>query len=118
MVEGPIFIEPGLYNLFIEVHTVGTTRTQIDPALKYDVWVTPGREEAINISKGGQTQQVKIRNYYGAIDSSRYDPETKTILFSMPFDWTSDMIDRIGMLHTEVFIPKALSVTNNRSMLQ
>ena len=58
MVEGPIFIEPGLYNLFIEVHTVGTTRTQIDPALKYDVWVTPGREEAINISEDGQTQQV------------------------------------------------------------
>jgi hypothetical protein len=116
VVEGPIFIEPGLYNLFIEVHTVGTTRTQIDPALNYDVWVTPGREEAINISEGGQTQQVKIRNYYGAIDSSNYDPETKTIQFSMPFNWTSDMIGRIGMLHTEVFIPKALSDFNKQSL--
>ncbi len=116
VVEGPIFTEPGLYNLFIEVHTVGTTRTQIDPALNYDVWVTPGREEAINISEDGQTQQVKIRNYYGAIDSSDYDPETKTIQFSMPFDWTSDMIDRIGMLHTEVFIPKALSDFNKQSL--
>jgi hypothetical protein len=116
VVEGPIFIEPGLYNLFIEVHTVGTTRTQVDPALMYDVWVTPGREEAINISEGGQTQQVKIRNYYGAIDSSNYDPGTKTIQFSMPFDWTSDMIGRIGMLHTEVFIPKALSDFNKQSL--
>lgn len=116
VVEGPIFIEPGLYNLFIEVHTVGTTRTQVDPPLKYDVWVTPGREEAINISEGGQTQQAKIRNYYGAIDSSNYDPETKTIQFSMPFDWTSDMIGRIGMLHTEVFIPKALSDFNKQSL--
>jgi hypothetical protein len=116
VVEGPIFIEPGLYNLFIEVHTVGTTRTQVDPALRYDVWVTPGREEAINISEGGQTQQVKIRNYYGAIDSSNYDPGTKTIQFSMPFDWTSDMIGRIGMLHTEVFIPKALSDFNKQSL--
>jgi hypothetical protein len=116
VVEGPIFIEPGLYNLFIEVHTVGTTRTQVDPALRYDVWVTPGREEAINISEGGQTQQVKIRNYYGTIDSSDYDPETKTIQFSMPFDWTSDMIGRIGMLHTEVFIPKALSDFNKQSL--
>ena len=116
MVEGPIFIEPGLYNLFIEVHTVGTTRTQVDPALKYDVWVTPGREEMINISEGGQTQQVKIRNYYGAIDSSGYDPETKTIQFSMPFDWTSDIISRVGMLHPEVFIPKALSDFNKQSL--
>jgi hypothetical protein len=116
VVEGPIFIEPGLYNLFIEVHTVGTTRTQVDPLLKYDVWVTPGREEMINISEGGQTQQVKIRNYYGAVDSSGYDPETKTIQFSMPFDWTSDMIGRIGMLHTEVFIPKALSDFNKQSL--
>jgi hypothetical protein len=116
VVEGPIFIEPGLYNLFIEVHTVGTTRTQIDPVLEYDVWVTPGREEMINISEGGQTQQVKIRNYYGAIDSSGYDPETKTIQFSMPFNWTSDMISRIGMLHTEVFVPKALSDFNKQSL--
>jgi hypothetical protein len=116
VVEGPIFIEPGLYNLFIEVHTVGTTRTQVDPALKYDVWVTPGREEAINISEGSQTQQVKVRNYYGTIDSSDYDPETKTIQFSMPFDWTSDMVGRIGMLHTEVFIPKVLSDFNKQSL--
>jgi hypothetical protein len=48
--------------------------------------VTPGREEAINISEGSQTQQVKVRNYYGTIDSSDYDPETKTIQFSMTFD--------------------------------
>jgi hypothetical protein len=118
VIEGPIFIEPGLYNLFIEVHTVGTTRTQVDPVLTYDVWVAPGREEVINISEGGggQTPQVKIRNYYGAIDSSNYDPQTKTIQFSMPFNWTSDMIGKIGMLHTEVFIPKALSDFNKQSL--
>ncbi len=116
VVEGPIFTEPGLYNLFIEVHTVGTTRTQVDPPLQYDVWVTPGREESIGISEGGQTQQIMIRNYYGEIDSSSYDPETNTIQFSMPFDWTSDMIDRIGMLHTEVFIPKTLADFNKESL--
>lgn len=37
--------------MFIEAHAVGTTRTQVDPSLKYDVWVTQGREEMINISK-------------------------------------------------------------------
>jgi hypothetical protein len=116
VVEGPLFTEPGLYNLFVEVHTVGTTRTQVDPVLQYDVWVTPGREESINISEGNPAQQVKIRNYYGAIDSSNYDPATKTIQFSMPFNWTSDMISRIGMLHTEVFIPKALSDFNKQSL--
>jgi hypothetical protein len=123
VIEGPIFIEPGLYNLFIEVHTVGTTRTQVDPVLTYDVWVTPGREEVINTSEGGgQTQQqvVKIRNYYGAIDSSNYDPQTKTIQFSMPFNWTSDMIGKIGIC----FIPKSsyqrhrLTLTNNHSTPQ
>ncbi|MDQ4101557.1 MAG: hypothetical protein M3115_05165 [Thermoproteota archaeon] len=116
VVEGPLFIEPGLYNLFVEVHTVGTTRTQVDPVLQYDVWVTPGREELVNISEGSQAQQVKIRNYYGTLDSSDYDPETKTIQFSMPFNWTSDMISRIGMLHTEVFMPKSLSDFNKQSL--
>jgi hypothetical protein len=34
----------------------------------------------------------------------------------MPFDWTSDMIGRIGTLYTEVFIPKALSDFNKQSL--
>lgn len=113
VVEGPIFTEPGLYNLFVEIHTVGTTRTQVDPVLQYDIWVTPGREEMIDIAEG---QQVKIRNYYGAIDDSDYDPETKTIEFSMPFDWTSDLVNRVGMLHTEVFIPKTMSDFDMQSL--
>lgn len=112
VVEGPIFNEPGLYNLFVEIHTVGTTRTQVSPVLQYDVWVTPGREETIN----AEGQQVRVRNYYGAIDSSNYDEETQTIEFSMPFDWSSDMPSRIGMLHTEVFIPKALADFNKQSL--
>ncbi|WP_148681428.1 hypothetical protein [Candidatus Nitrososphaera gargensis] len=112
VVEGPIFTDPGLYNLFVEIYTVGTTRTQVEPVLQYDVWVTPGREEVIDV----EGQQIKVRNYYGAIDSSNYDEETKTIEFSMPFDWTSDMPSRIGMLHTEVFIPKALADFNKQSL--
>jgi hypothetical protein len=109
IVEGPIFTEPGLYNFFVEIHTVGTTRTQVAPVLEYDVWVTPGREEMISVAEGGQTYEVKVRNYYGAIDSSAYVPETKTIQFSMPFDWNSELPTKIGMLHTEVFIPKTLT---------
>lgn len=112
-VEGPIFTEPGLYNLFIEIHTVGTTRTQVEPILKYDIWVTPGREETIDVAEG---QMIKVRNYYGAVDNSSYDPETKTIEFSMPFNWTSDLVNRVGMLHTEVFIPKSMSDFNKQSL--
>ncbi len=113
VVEGPIFNEPGLYNLFVEIHTVGTTRTQVEPIISYDVWVTPGREESISVSEG---QNIRVRNYYGAIDSSSYDDSTKTISFSMPFDWQSDLATRIGMLHTEVFIPKELSDFDHQSL--
>jgi hypothetical protein len=109
VVEGPIFTEPGLYNLFVEIWTVDTPKTQVADPLKYDVWVTPGREEMISVSEAGQTHEVKIRNYYGGIENSSYDQETKTIEFSMPFNWTSDLPSRVGMLHSEVFIPKELS---------
>jgi hypothetical protein len=112
-VEGPIFTEPGLYNLFVEIHTVGTTRTQVEPILKYDIWVTPGREEIINIAEG---QQIRVRNYYGAIGDSSYEPKTKTIEFSMPFNWSSNVVSRVGMLHTEVFIPKSMSDFDRQSL--
>ena len=113
VVEGPIFTEPGLYNLFVEIHTVGTTRTQVDPFLKYDIWVTPGREEVIDVAGD---QQIKIRNYYGAIDAFSYDSDAQSIEFSLPFNWTSDLVNRVGMLHTEVFIPKSMSNFDRQSL--
>jgi hypothetical protein len=116
VVEGPLFTEPGLYNLFIEIWTVDTPKTQVAEPLEYDVWVTPGRDERISITEGGQTHEVKIRNYYGALENSSYDPQNRTIEFSMPFDWTSDLPSRIGMLHTEVFIPKALAEFDRDSL--
>jgi hypothetical protein len=112
-VEGPIFTEAGLYNLYVEIHTVGTTRTQVEPILRYDIWVAPGREEVIKVTNG---QQVKIRNYYGTINDSSYDPERKIIEFSMPFNWTSNLVERVGMLHTEVFIPKSMSDFDKESL--
>jgi hypothetical protein len=112
-VQGPLFTEAGLYNLFVEIWTEGSTRTLVDPPLQYDIWVTPGREETI---AAGGNREIKVRNYYGAIDESRYDEETKTISFSMPFDWQSDLPTRIGMLHTEVFIPKELSDFDHQSL--
>lgn len=116
VIEGPIFTEPGLYNLFIEIWTVDTPKTQVADPLKYDIWVTPGREEMISVSEGAQNLEVKVRNYYGAIQDSSFDPETKTIQFSMPFNWTSDLPSRIGMLHTEVFIPKELAEFDSDSL--
>lgn len=114
VVEGPIFTESGLYNLFVEIHTIGTTRTQVpeDQMPMYDVWVTPGREETIQAG----AEQIKIRNYYGAIEDSSYDDSTKTVQFSMPFDWTSDLPSRIGMLHTEMFIPAELADFDRSSL--
>ncbi len=41
VVEGPIFTEPGPYDILVEIHTVGTTRTQLDPILKYEFQVSP-----------------------------------------------------------------------------
>lgn len=112
VVEGPVFTEPGLYNLFIEIWTEKSTRTLVDPPLQYDIWVTPGRQETIEAG----AQDITIRNYYGAIEDSSYDDSTKTIEFSMPFNWTSDLPSRIGMLHTEMFIPTELADFDRESL--
>jgi hypothetical protein len=62
VVQGSIFIELGLYNLFVGVRTVGTTRAQVDPVLMYDVWRDSQSRRSVNISEGCQTQQIRIRN--------------------------------------------------------
>lgn len=116
VVEGPIFIERGLHNLFIEIFSVGTTRTLVEPPLQFDSWVGLAYEEAYAIEYNGETYDVKIRNFYDRVENFTFDSNTLTMYFETPFDWSRDFIEKVGMLHVEMFIPKAMSQFNSESL--
>jgi hypothetical protein len=116
VVEGPIFVERGLHNLFIEIFSVGTTRTLVDPPLQFDAWVGLAYEEIYPVSYNGGSYDVKIRNFYDKIESFNFDPNTLTMQFSTPFNWSREFLDKIGMLHLEMFIPKALAEFDSESL--
>jgi len=116
VIEGPIFVKKGLHNLFIEIFSVGTTRTLVDPPLQFDAWVGVAHEEVYPVSYNGGSYDVKIRNYYDKIENFTFDPNTLTMQFATPFNWSKEFIGKVGMLHVEMFIPKTLSEFNTYSL--
>ena len=40
------------------------------------------------------------------IQDFQYDPQTQTLSFKMPFNWTFDNINQTSVVHEEITIPK------------
>ncbi|MEM2759948.1 MAG: hypothetical protein QXU32_07140 [Nitrososphaerales archaeon] len=116
VVEGPVFVKRGLHNLFIEIFSVGTTRTLVDPPLQFDAWVGLAYEEVYPVSYNGNSYDVKIRNFYDKIENFSFNTHTLTMQFATPFNWSKEFIDKVGMLHVEMLIPKAFSIFNSESL--
>lgn len=116
VVEGPVFVKKGLHNLFIEIFSVGTTRTLVDPPLQFDAWVGIAYEEVYPVSYNGGSHDIKIRNFYDRIENFNFDPETLTMEFATPFNWSKESIEKVGVLHIEMFIPKELQEFNRESL--
>lgn len=116
VIEGPVFVERGLHNLFIEIFSVGTTRTLVDPPLQFDAWVGLAHEETYPVNYNGDSYDIKIRNFYDKIENFEFDPENMRMQFSTPFNWSQDFISEIGMVHIEMLIPKVLAEFNKESL--
>jgi hypothetical protein len=50
-----------------------------------------------------------VVSYYDLFDDINYDAKTRSVFFSMPFEWTKSNINQTSVIHQEVFIPKEFS---------
>lgn len=116
---GPIFSEGGLYHFTVRVTTIDYDRSLIpdDKQPEYDGWLSVGAVEnqQVSLSDGNIKKPIPIQiiSYYDELNDFRFDPSTKEMQFTMPFDWNVTRLEQNKiMVHQEILIPKPSELTS------
>ncbi|HXX06219.1 MAG TPA: hypothetical protein VEJ68_05280, partial [Candidatus Bathyarchaeia archaeon] len=105
-INGPVFNSAGLYHFKMEVLTMSSYDNQISKSFNAAISIPEYDKYAIVDNKYGK-QQIQVIAYYDQINNFKYDPATRFINFSMPFDWSKQNIDSLSILHQEIQVPRA-----------
>ena len=110
---GPIFAEGGLHHFIVRVTTIDYDRSFIpdDKQPEYDGWLSIGAVENQQVTVGDNISKnpipVQIISYYDELKDFNFDPNTKEMQFTMPFDWNVTRLEANKvMVHQEVNLPK------------
>ena len=107
-VLGRHFESGGLYKFDIELLTANTFSKDLDPTIKYNIGISiPERTRWDVDDPNFGKEYIDVITYYDVISNFMYNPESKTILFSMPFDWNVDVIKEISVVHEEFSFSKS-----------
>lgn len=117
---GPIFSEGGLYHFIVRVTTIDFDRSLIpdDKQPEYDGWLSVGAVEnqQVSLDKGNSSNPIPIQmiSYYDELNNFSFDPATKEMQFTMPFDWNLTRLEKNKiMVHQEILIPKPSELIAN-----
>ena len=106
-VKGPVFNTGGLYRFKIEVITMGAYDNQVSKSYTAGISIPEYDNLTIN-DPGYGTQQMQIIAYYDRLHNITYDPVKKFVNFTMPFDWSTQNISQLTVVHQEIRIPRTL----------
>jgi hypothetical protein len=104
-IKGPVFNSAGLYHFKIEILTMETYDNQISKSFNAAISIPEYDKYMIYDNKFG-SQQIQIVAYYDQINNFNYDPATRFINFTMPFNWSQNNIDSLSVLHQEIQVPR------------
>lgn len=105
-VSGPAFNEGGLYKFKIELLTMGSYSNQVSKSYNAGISIPETNNYTVYDNEYGK-QTVTFIAYYDTINDFKYDTNSKTITFDMPFDWSADNVNQVTVVHQEIKIPKS-----------
>ncbi|MEM2159703.1 MAG: PEFG-CTERM sorting domain-containing protein [Candidatus Nitrosotenuis sp.] len=103
-ISGPILSSGGLYRFDVEIKSLDSEPVQNQAFSAYIAVVTDHRYTKQD--KNGSNVEFGIKSYYDRISSFDYSPDTNSISFDMPFDWSEQNILHTDVVHEEVHFPK------------
>jgi hypothetical protein len=106
-VKGPRLSEGGLYKLDIRVLTADGYSKKLQDPLVFNAGISiaqTSQHEIIDPNFG--EQNIHVITYYDEISNFQYDPNSREISFSMPFEWSEYNINQTSVVHEELVIPK------------
>ena len=109
-----IFSEGGLYDFDIAVNSVDSFNNILEEPVLF--------KGALSIPKKYNydteyDNSVSVTTYYDVIESFSFSSDL--IKFSMPFEWSDDIISQTSVIHEEIHIPKSMStwITNDYDLM-
>ena len=118
VVEGPIFLEGGLYHFKVKIATLDEDTSVLpdNQQILYQDSLSVGDVENKTISIRDKPIPVNIISYYDKINNFRFDNKSMQIQFDMPFDWDINRLNKTNIyVHQEVAIPTSNDFSSNRS---
>ncbi|MDQ3562417.1 MAG: hypothetical protein M3382_05405 [Thermoproteota archaeon] len=117
-IQGPLFLEGGLYHLRVEIFGVDNIRNIFadENIPKFDSWLSVGDVFTQSIDYQGQSYDTTIISYYDRVRNFSFDGNNQQFTWSMPFDWNVSRIEDTNIfVHEEIRIPKSLPGIGNTS---
>src|ERR671915_428403 len=111
-IQGPLFLEGGIYHLKIEIFGVDNIRNIFadENIPRFDSWLSVGDVYTQTIDYQGQPYDTTIISYYDRVGNFSFDAGKQQFTWSMPFDWNVSRIQDTNIfVHEEVKIPKSLA---------
>jgi hypothetical protein len=105
-IEGPIFLSGGLYKFHIEVLTINADSNVLKNPVKYNASISLAQKTTHPISYEKKNHDIGIMTYYDTIQDFAFDESSRTITFSMPYEWSQKNIEQTNVVHQELHIPK------------
>lgn len=105
-IEGPIFLSGGLYRFHIEVLTINADSNVLKDPVKYDASISLAQKTTHPISYEKKNHDIGVMTYYDTVHGFAFDESSRTITFSMPYEWSQKNIEQTNVVHQELHIPK------------
>lgn len=104
--EGPVFLSGGLYKLHIEVLTIDSDSKLLANKISYNTALSLAEKTEHPILYAKNNYDIGVMSYYDTINDFMFDNTTRTMSFSMPFEWSEQNIGQTSVVHEEIHIPK------------
>jgi len=106
-VKGTSFNSGGLYNFQIEILTMDSYSYRPEQPVQFNVVIPfPDQKYHKIYDPNFGNQQFRLISYFDQTDNFQYEPQSRSISFSMPFDWSEANINKTSVVHEELAIPK------------
>ena len=106
-VKGPNLSDGGLYKLDVSVLTADDYSQKLEIPPVFNAGISIAQTSVHNfIDPNFGKQNIHVVTYYDEISDFQYDPNSKEIRFSMPFEWSESNINQTSVVHEELVIPK------------
>ena len=106
-IKGPHLSEGGLYKFDVSVLTADGYSKTLENPLIFNAGISIAQTTQHDfVDPNFGEQNIQVITYYDEISDFQYDPDSKEISFSMPFEWSESNINQTSVVHEELVIPK------------